>query len=109
MVIIATYCACQDFLASIASKDLGIVDFQIEGQFSSDKKLSWGNAKDPCGVEVIAWGSLSDSVCREILGCGTARLRSVISKFEDSSTRNGQMGQNINTANAMAAMFISSG
>jgi NADP-dependent 3-hydroxy-3-methylglutaryl-CoA reductase len=109
MVTIATHRACQDFLASTASKDLGITDFQIEGQFSSDKKLSWGNVKDPRGVEVIAWGSLSDSVCQAILGCDTTRLRSVISKFEDGSTRNGQMGQNINTANVMSAMFISCG
>jgi hydroxymethylglutaryl-CoA reductase len=40
MVTIATHRACQDFLDSISSKDLGIVDFQIEGQFLSDKKLS---------------------------------------------------------------------
>jgi len=109
MVTIATHRACQDFLASASSKNLGIVDFQIEGQLSSDKKLSWGNVKDPRGVEVIAWGSLSDSICQEILGCSTTRLRSVISKFEDGSTRNGQMGQNINTANVIAAMFISCG
>ncbi|KAH6705253.1 hydroxymethylglutaryl-CoA reductase [Leptodontidium sp. MPI-SDFR-AT-0119] len=94
MVTIATHRACQDFLASTVSKDLGITDFQIE---------------DPRGVEVIAWGSLSDSVCRAILGCDTTRLRSVISKFEDGSTRNGQMGQNINTANVMFAIVVKSG
>ena len=33
MVTIATHRACQDFLHSIFSKDLGIVDFWIEGQF----------------------------------------------------------------------------
>jgi NADP-dependent 3-hydroxy-3-methylglutaryl-CoA reductase len=109
MVTIATHRACQDFLDSISSKDLGIVGFQIEGQFSSDKKLSWGNVKDPRGIEVMAWGTLSDPVCREVLGCSTTRLRSVIARFEDGSTRNGQMGQNINTANVMAAMFISCG
>jgi hydroxymethylglutaryl-CoA reductase len=100
MVTIATHHACQD---------LGIVDFQIEGQFSSDKKLSWGNVKDPRGIEVMAWGTLSDPVCHEILGCSTTRLRSVIARFEDGSTQNGQMGQNINTAKVMAAMFISCG
>jgi hydroxymethylglutaryl-CoA reductase len=63
MVTIATHRACQDFFDSISSKDLGIVDFQIEGQFSSDKKLSWGNVKDPRGIEVMAWGTLSDPVC----------------------------------------------
>jgi hydroxymethylglutaryl-CoA reductase len=40
IVTIATHRACQDFLDSISSKDLGIVDFQIKGQLSSDKKLS---------------------------------------------------------------------
>jgi hydroxymethylglutaryl-CoA reductase len=59
--------------------------------------------------EVMAWGILSDPVCREILGCSTTRLRSVIARFEDGSTRNGQMGQNINTANVIAAMFIPCG
>jgi hydroxymethylglutaryl-CoA reductase len=57
----------------------------------------------------MAWGTLSDTVCREILGCNTTRLRSVIARFEDSSTRNSQIGQNINTANIMAVMFISCG
>jgi hydroxymethylglutaryl-CoA reductase len=66
-------------------------------------------SKTRYSVEVIAWGSLSDSVCQAILGCDTTRLRSVISKFKDGSTRNGQMGQNINTANVMSAMFISCG
>jgi hydroxymethylglutaryl-CoA reductase len=32
MVTIATHRACQDFLHSISSKNLGIVDFQIKGQ-----------------------------------------------------------------------------
>ncbi|KAH8586634.1 hydroxymethylglutaryl-CoA reductase [Bisporella sp. PMI_857] len=106
IVTIATHRACQDFFASAASKDLGIIDFQIESQFSSDKKLSWGNINNSRGVEVIAWSSFSDSVCRAILGCGTAKLRSVISKFEDGGTRNGQIRQNINTANVITAMFI---
>jgi NADP-dependent 3-hydroxy-3-methylglutaryl-CoA reductase len=109
MVTIATHSACKDFLASSAGKDSDIVDFLIEGQFSSDKKLSWGNIKDPRGVEVLAWGTISDTVCQAVLGCSTTRLRHVISKFEDGSTRNGQMGQNINTANVMAAMFIACG
>jgi hydroxymethylglutaryl-CoA reductase len=37
MVIIATQRACQDFLHSISSKDLGIVDFQIEVNFHLTK------------------------------------------------------------------------
>jgi hydroxymethylglutaryl-CoA reductase len=54
----------------------------------------------------MAWGTLSNPVCREILRCSITRLRSVIARFEDGSTWNGQIGQNINTANVIAAMFI---
>lgn len=61
MVTIATHRAFQDFLQSNSSKHLGIVDFQVEGQFSFVKKLSWGNVKEPRGIEVMAWGTLSDS------------------------------------------------
>jgi hydroxymethylglutaryl-CoA reductase len=39
IITIAIYRACQDFLYSISSKDLGIVDFQIKGQMLFDKKL----------------------------------------------------------------------
>jgi hydroxymethylglutaryl-CoA reductase len=55
----------------------------------------------------MAWGTLSNPVYCEILGYSTTRLHSVIARFEDGSTRNGQMGQNINTTNAIAAIFIS--
>jgi hydroxymethylglutaryl-CoA reductase len=57
----------------------------------------------------MAWGTLSDLVCREILRCSITRLRFIIVRFEDSSTWNGQIRQNINTANVIAAMFISCG
>ncbi len=42
-----------------------------------------------------------------ILRYSTTRLRSVISKFKDSSTWNSQIEQNINTVNIMATIFIS--
>jgi NADP-dependent 3-hydroxy-3-methylglutaryl-CoA reductase len=109
MVTIATQRACQDLLASPDADRLGIVDFQVEGQLASDKKLSWGNVQEPRGVEVLAWASISDEVCRVILGCSTTRLQQVISMFQEGGTRNGQMGQNINTANILAAMFIACG
>ncbi|RFU35542.1 hypothetical protein B7463_g819, partial [Scytalidium lignicola] len=109
MVTLATHCACQEFLASEAGKDLGIVDFLVEGQLSSDKKLSWENVKNGRGIEVMVWGSISDAVCQKVLGCSTTRLRSALSKFEGGSMRSGHIGQNINTANILAAMFIACG
>jgi NADP-dependent 3-hydroxy-3-methylglutaryl-CoA reductase len=109
MVTIATHQACQDLLTSVTAENFRIIDFQIEGQFASDKKLSWGNVHDPRGVEVLAWVTVSNAASRAVLGCSTDRLRHVISMFHEGGTRNGQMGHNINTANIVAAMFIACG
>ncbi|KAH8696928.1 hydroxymethylglutaryl-coenzyme A reductase-domain-containing protein [Phaeosphaeriaceae sp. PMI808] len=43
-------------------------DFVIEGETASDKKASWGNVMEPRGVQVLAWGELSDSVCNNVFG-----------------------------------------
>ncbi|KAH8815514.1 hydroxymethylglutaryl-coenzyme A reductase family protein [Xylogone sp. PMI_703] len=109
MVTIATHRACKEFLASDASKDLGIVDFVIEGQFSSDKKASWESIRNGRGVEVMVWGSVSDAVCQKVLGTTTTRLHSTISIFSKGSTRAGHIGNSINTANILAAFFIACG
>ena len=98
-----------DWMKSTNAKEFRIVDFQLEGQLSSDKKLSWGNVQDPRGVQVLAWGKISNSVCQRVLGCTTARFHQVYFKIQRGSVRNGQMGQNANTANVMAAMFIACG
>lgn len=109
MVTLATHRACQDFLASPAGKDLGIVDFIVDGQFSSDKKLSWEIVKNKRGVEVMAWGEISDATCQKVLGCTTTRLHHTISKAVQGSIRAGHLGCSINTANILAAMFIACG
>jgi NADP-dependent 3-hydroxy-3-methylglutaryl-CoA reductase len=109
MVTIATQEACDRFLQTNAAKELGVKDFVIEGEMASDKKASWGNVKEPRGVQVMAWGELSDSVCEEVLGCSTQRLYTVLTSIREGQVRNGQFGSNINTANVIAAMFIACG
>ena len=109
MVTFATHAACQHFLQSPAGAQAGVVGFSIEGQMASDKKASWGNVFTPRGVEVIAWGTLSEKVCRTVLGVSTLQLYQTITMGQDASIRNGQFGSNCNTANVVAAMFIACG
>jgi hydroxymethylglutaryl-CoA reductase len=54
MVTIATQRACDLFLESEAAKEPGVRAFAIEGEMASDKKASWGNVKEPRGMQVMA-------------------------------------------------------
>ncbi|KAH8727422.1 putative hmg-CoA reductase [Phaeosphaeriaceae sp. PMI808] len=109
MVTIATQQVCDSFMVSDTAQRLHVRDIIIEGQMASDKKPSWGNVKEPRGVQVIVWARLSDVVCQEVLGCTTERLYQAILILKEGGIRNGQFGCNINAANIIAAMFISCG
>jgi NADP-dependent 3-hydroxy-3-methylglutaryl-CoA reductase len=109
MVTIATQEVCDRFMTTEVAKELGVKEFVIEGELASDKKASWGNVKEPRGVQVIAWGELSNDVCEEVLGCSTKRLYKVMMSMKEGQVRNGQFGSNVNTANVIAAMFIACG
>lgn len=109
MVTIATQEACDRFLQTATAKEMGLKEFLIEGEMASDKKASWGNVKEPRGVQVLAWGELSNNVCEEVLGCSTERLYTVCMSMREGQVRNGQFGSNVNTANVIAAMFIACG
>lgn len=109
MVTIATQQACDRFLQTDTAKELGVRDFVIEGEMASDKKASWGNVKEPRGLQVIAWANLSNTACEKVLGCSTERLYTVLMTMKEGQVRNGQWGSNVNTANITAAMFIACG
>jgi hydroxymethylglutaryl-CoA reductase len=109
MVTIATQHACNEFMKSPLAKELNVVEIIIEGGLSSDKKPSWGNVKEPRGVQVIAWGILTDQVCRKVLGCSTERLYHFQMTLKEGGIRIGQFGFNANAANIIAGIFISCG
>lgn len=108
MTTIATHSACQAFISQHGTK-LQIIGFQLEGQFAGDKKAAWGSIHDGRGVEVVAWATLTDDACKNVLGLGTFELRRAISIIREGGIRNGQLGSNVNTANTMAAIFIACG
>lgn len=109
MVTIATQKACDEFLASGAAAQMGVVDFFIEGDVASDKKAAWRNVAEPRGCQVLAWGEVTDEVCERVLKCSTARLYTLLMLMKEGQTRNGGFGCNVNTANVVAAVFIACG
>lgn len=109
MVSIATQAACDAFLATDLAATLGVCDFTIEGEMASDKKASRGNVNAPRGVQVMAWGELTNEVCEKVLKVRAEQLYDVLRGAKDAQIRNGQFGSNINTANIVAAMFIACG
>jgi NADP-dependent 3-hydroxy-3-methylglutaryl-CoA reductase len=108
MTTIATHLACQSLLRS-RGLELKVIDFQIEGQLSSDKKFSSINIQEPRGTQVLVWGTLSDTICRSVLGTSAARIHAALMTGQQGSIRAGMAGSNINTANIFAAMFIACG
>ncbi|PYI25492.1 substrate-binding domain of hmg-CoA reductase [Aspergillus indologenus CBS 114.80] len=109
MVTIATQRGCDKLLEKLVGGPHKVKHAMIEGQLAADKKPAWGNVKARRGVEVIAWGSLSDEVCESILGCTSIALYSMCKTLKEGGIRNGQFGDNINTANIIAAIFVATG
>lgn len=108
MVTLGTHAACMAFLAS-PSRPADLIDFQLDGNFSADKKLSWGSVHEPRGVSVVAWATITKEASLRIMGCSTKRLKDVLARIEEGGLRNGNVGQCLNTSNVVAAMFIACG
>ncbi|KAJ6259819.1 3-hydroxy-3-methylglutaryl-coenzyme A reductase [Drechslerella dactyloides] len=109
MTTIATQKACMDLLESRKDLEPKIIGFFICGQMSSDKKMSWGNVREPRGVQVLAWATITNEACQRILRCNTADLSRDFASMREGMIRNGGMGTSVNTANVISAMFLACG
>lgn len=105
MVTIATQTACDRFLASNTARELGAKNFLTEGDMASDKKISWRNAMEARGCQVLAWGEITKEVCERALNCSTVRLYTILMLMKEGQMRSDRFGCNINTVNTVAAMF----
>lgn len=106
MVTIATPMVCEMLASSRLGSEFNLQLFVAEGQMSSDKKASAGAILAPRGVETMAWGTLTNSVCGEILGVSSYLIYRGLMYGKEAGIRNGQFGSNMNTSNVVAAMFI---
>ncbi|GES61216.1 hmg-CoA reductase [Aspergillus terreus] len=109
MVTIATQWVCEWLMEPARRRELRILDYQVEGNMSSDKKPSWGNVTTPRGVRVMAWASISETACQDVFGCPAESLYVAQRRAEAGAIRNGLHGSNVNTANMLAAIFIAAG
>ena len=108
MATIGTHTACTRLISSEVGKALEIIDFYLEANMSSDKEVG-RNIHEGRGTEVMAWGTITSTVCWEALGASAERIYNDILTGQDGAIRNGQIGYNINAANVVAAMFIACG
>ncbi|KAG9606394.1 hydroxymethylglutaryl-CoA reductase, partial [Aureobasidium melanogenum] len=108
MTTIATHKACQKLIES-REYELKIVDFQLEGQMTSDKKIAYIHLQEPRGFQVFAWGVLSNQTCKNVLGSSAVRIHEAAMTCQRGANRAGMIGPNNDVANILAAMFIACG
>ncbi|GKZ25503.1 hypothetical protein AbraIFM66951_001042 [Aspergillus brasiliensis] len=108
MATIATHRACRDLLMD-SSAGLKIRGFMVEGGMSGDKKGSWSHVTQPRGVETMAWGSITNEVAEETLGCTSEAIYRALVEAQFATARAGVHGYSINPMNVVTAIFIATG
>jgi hydroxymethylglutaryl-CoA reductase (NADPH) len=92
-------------------KETGIevTDFLLEGNASSDKKVSQYLIDKGRGVKVSASCTLPEAVIRKVLRTNIDQLLQFIPTSKRVAKANGMLAYNINVANAIAAIFVATG
>jgi hydroxymethylglutaryl-CoA reductase (NADPH) len=99
------------FIVEEFKKKTGIipVDFVIEGNGASDKKISQNNIQEGRGIHVVAECFLPDKIIHEVLRTTAEKMEKCFHPSKKIAERNGMVGYNINVANAVAAIFVATG
>ncbi len=86
-----------------------ITDFVLEGNGSSDKKVSKFLIRHGRGTKVIAHAILKEDVIHKILRTSSEQLFKFYEPSRKYAELNGMVGYTINAANAIAAIFAATG
>jgi len=89
--------------------DVTIVHFVIEGNSSSDKKVSGYSINSGRGVHAVAECFLTEEVINKVLRTNSKDILKCFSTSIVASRLNGMIGYNINVSNAIAAIFVATG
>ncbi len=110
MTTICTWHAClwieKEFFKSANFK---IKDFVLEGNGASDKKISYASIQGGRGVDVVAECFLSHEILEKKLKVSAKDLLKWFNISYQLTTFDGMLGNNVNVANAIAAMFVTAG
>jgi hydroxymethylglutaryl-CoA reductase (NADPH) len=108
MTTAATHRACQWIIRNLPA-DIRLDHHVIEGNFSSDKKVSFLSYIEGRGTRVVAEARLTAEVLREVLKVEAADLLRTWSGFVAGSVGAGMIGMNVNVANTIGALFTATG
>lgn len=86
-----------------------ILDYVIEGNGSSDKKVSNYSIAKGRGIHVVAECVLQESVINRVLRTSSQAILNCFHPSVALSKIDGMVGYNINVANAIAAIFLATG
>ncbi|NOQ72533.1 MAG: phosphotransferase [Crocinitomix sp.] len=91
------------------STGLAITNFLLEGNASSDKKVSQYLIEKGRGVKVSASVTIPEKVIRKVLRTDIEQLLKFVPTSKRIAKANGMLAYNINVANAVAAIFVATG
>lgn len=104
-----TWHACRLIERKLADTDLRPLNTMIDGNLSSDKKVSYQSVINGRGTRVIAETSLSAEVCKSVLRITPVQLLKAYHRTVEGAVAAGMMGMNINAANVIAGLFTALG
>lgn len=85
------------------------VDFVLEGNASSDKKVSVSSTKNGRGIHVKAECLITEKVLNEVLRVTSKKMEQAFLPSKAQAKRDGMHGYNINVANTIASIFAATG
>ncbi|WP_420572171.1 phosphotransferase [Kordia sp.] len=85
------------------------VDFVIEGNGASDKKVSQYNIASGRGIHVVAECTIPEEIIQKILRTTSNKLMNCFHPSKRLAEKDGMVGYNINVANSIAAIFVATG
>ncbi len=86
-----------------------ILDFVVEGNGASDKKISQYNIQHGRGCKVSAECEISNAVIQDVLRTTADDILKFLHPSQRLAQKDGMVGYNINVANAIAAIFVATG
>ncbi|EPZ49931.1 putative hydroxymethylglutaryl-CoA reductase (NADPH) [Bacteriovorax sp. BAL6_X] len=109
MTTVCTWQSCLWIKEELLTSKIKLVEFFLEGNGSSDKKVSVGSAMQTRGTYVTAECVITEKVLKRILKTSSTDLVNLYLRSLPITRLEGMTGYNVNVANAVAAIFASTG
>ncbi len=110
MTTACTWHACQWMMRETQHfEGVEFENFIIEANISSDKKVTYRSFIQGRGVRVVAECMIPGDILKQTLKVTPEQLAQSNAAFVSGSIQAGMIGYNINIANIIAAMFVSTG